>query len=81
MAGEGAGVVVAAAAGCDDDDRVTAAFVGFAVDEVDRELDCELDCELDGAAVGFVFTASPLTRKTPLLFVQQSSAVVPFPQQ
>lgn len=64
VADEAAAVVVAAA-GCEDDEDVAAAFVGFAVCELDCDLDCELDCELDwefdcvldGAAVGFVFTA------------------------
>jgi hypothetical protein len=55
VAGEGA-AIVAAGAGCDSDEDVAAAFVGFALCEVDCELDCELDCVLDGAAVGFVFT-------------------------
>lgn len=71
-AGEAA-AVVAVAAGCDDDEVVAAAFVGFVVDE--------RDCEEDGAAAGFVFFASPLTRKTPLPFEQQLSAAVPCPQQ
>lgn len=68
----GKAAVVAVAANCDDDD-VAAAFVDFAVDELDREV--------DGAAAGFAFFASPLTRKTPLPFEQQLSAAVPFPQQ
>ncbi len=72
IAGEAA-ELVAAGAGCDEDEDVAAVFVGLAVDELDREL--------DGAAVGFVFCASPLTMKTPLPFKQQLSAVAPCPQQ
>ncbi len=56
VAGEGA-AIVAAGAGCNGDEDVAAAFVGFALCELDGELDGELDCVLDGAAVGFVFTA------------------------